>query len=363
MKNIFYISLLIFVAVACKEEATEHEYIDNEVISFVVPAKAIRVADFKGQQVTGITVTDSGRIFVNFPRWRKGVTNSVVEVGDNNKITSYPDAKWNSWEVNQKVVPNKFVGVQSVIAVENNLYVLDTRNPMFAKVVDAPRVFVFDLTTNQLAKTYVFDKNSFHTDSYINDLRVDLKKNTIYFTDSGNSGLVVLDMKTGKTKRVLDNHISTAAEVNFLTFEGKKWERTVNSDGIALDNLGNTLYFHALTGYHLYAVDTDILENGNEKAIEANVRVIAKTPAPDGMLFNTNGDLYFADLEKNKILYRKNDGIIKVLLEGKAVKWADSFSIHDGYLYYTNSRINEVDGDISDMIFTLNKVLLPMDED
>jgi sugar lactone lactonase YvrE len=363
MKNIFYLVLLVIVAIACKEEVTEKEYVDNDLVNFVIPAKAIRVADFKGQQVTGVTVTDSGRIFVNFPRWRKGVTNSVIEVVNDKEITGYPNTKWNSWEVGEKIVPNKFIGVQSVIALDNNLYVLDTRNPLFTNVVDAPRVFVFDLITNKLVKTYVLNAKSFHADSYINDLRVDLKKNMIYFTDSGNSGLVILDMKTGKTKRVLDNHISTSAEVNFLTFEGKKWERTVHSDGIALDNLRNTLYFHALTGYDLYAIDTNVLINGNEQTIQDNVKVIAKTAAPDGMLFNTNGDLYFADLENSKILYRKPDGTTSVLLEGKDVKWADSFSIFDGYLYYTNSRINEVDSTtISEMVFSLNKVLLPVDD-
>jgi hypothetical protein len=40
-------------------------------------------------------------------------------------------------------------------------------------------------------------------------------------------------MTSGKSTR--DNHFSTKAEQSYLTFDNKKWENTINSDGIALD--------------------------------------------------------------------------------------------------------------------------------
>ena len=43
-------------------------------------AKIEDVASFKGAQVTGVTVSDKGRIFVNFPRWREQIPCSVAEV-------------------------------------------------------------------------------------------------------------------------------------------------------------------------------------------------------------------------------------------------------------------------------------------
>jgi hypothetical protein len=54
-------------------------------------------------------------------------------------------------------------------------------------------------------------------------------------------------MTSGKSTRVLDNHFSTKAEQSYLTFDNKKWENTINSDGIALDTKNDLLYFHALT--------------------------------------------------------------------------------------------------------------------
>jgi sugar lactone lactonase YvrE len=157
-------------------------------------------------------------------------------------------------------------------------------------------------------------------------------------------------MTSGKSTRVLDNHFSTKS---YLTFDNKKWENTINSDGIALDTKNDLLYFHALTGYSLYSVPTKVLANATNAEVISQIS--SENSSPDGMIFDENGTLYFADLENNKIMYRKQDGSIHTLVEGEKIRWADTFSIYNNYLYFTNSRINEVTADISDMTFTLKK--------
>ncbi len=320
--------------------------------------KIKEVASFKGQQVTGVTVTNKKRIFANFPRWRKLVENSVIELNKDGKPVPYPNKKWNSWEVGDSIVDSVFVAVQSVVAFENDLYVLDTRNPRFKGVKGAPRVFTFDLNTNLLKRIYTFPDNAFHKNSYINDLRIDKKNQKAYFTDSGHGGLVVLDLQTGETKRVLDNHVSTLAEVE-LVFNGKTWKALVHSDGIALDTKNDMLYYHALTGYNLYAVPTNALINGTEEEIEKSVQLVMKTPAPDGMIFDKKGNLYLADLENDKIMrLNVENKKMNVVAEGEKVKWADTFSIYDNELYYTNSRIFEAQGKARKLDYSINKIVL-----
>lgn len=315
------------------------------------------VANFKGQQVTGVTVSDRGRIFANFPRWREGVENSVVEILKNGESITFPNQKWNNWEIGEKISDSVFVAVQSVVAFENTLYVLDTRNPLFSGVIDNPRIFTFDLSTNQLIKTYTIDENSFHKDSYINDLRVDKKKGKIYLTDSGHAGIVILDINSGESFRVLDNHKSTLAETSQLTFSNGVWNNTVHSDGVALNTKNGLLYYHALTGYSLYAISTDKLITNNFQEIEKSVKFIAKTSAPDGMIMDDSGNLFLADLENNKIIKLDvSSGKTTVVAEGEKVKWADTFSIFNNELFYTNSRINEAQGNISEMEFSINKI-------
>ncbi|TXD85594.1 hypothetical protein ESY86_03050 [Subsaximicrobium wynnwilliamsii] len=317
------------------------------------------VKTFTGQQVTGVSISDQGRLFANFPRWSAGVEQSVVEIEENGDSNTFPDKKWNSWNMEQPINDSLFIGVQSVIAMEDHLYVLDTRNPLFKGVLDNPRVFVFDLKNNKLTRTYIFQEDSFHKDSYINDLRIDKKKQKAYFTDSGHAGLVVLDLVSGTTKRVLNDHPSTLAETDHLVIDGKRWDNTVNSDGIALDTKNNLLYYHALSGYSLYAVPTDILINGTEATIQKNVKLIKKTPAPDGMILDEKGNLYFADLENHSIMKLEvSTGAMTVFAKDPKIRWADTFSIYKNVLYYTNSRINEVTGPITEMTFDIHKISL-----
>ena len=358
MKKIAFI-VCTLALVSCKTDTKNNhqpETVSTEKTTTEV-SNITEVAHFKGQQVTGVTVSDQGRIFANFPRWRTGVNNAVVEVDSTGASKAFPDARWNNWEIDTPVTDSTFIAVQSVVAFEDQLYVLDTRNPQFKGLVDSPRVFVFDLKTQQLAHTYILTEGSFHNDSYINDLRVDKKNQVIYFTDSGHAGLVILDLKTGVSKRVLDNHASTLAAVDFLTFNDKKWERKIHSDGIALDTKNDLLYYHALTGYNLFSVPTETLINGSKEAIENNVKLVMKTSAPDGMILDDKNNLYLADLEHDKIMkVELSTGNSRVFAEGTQIKWADTFSIFNNQLYYTNSRINEIEGDISNFTFTINKI-------
>ncbi|SDS19235.1 Major royal jelly protein [Gillisia sp. Hel1_33_143] len=317
------------------------------------------VASFSEQQVTGLSISDRGRMFANFPRWRKGVENSVVEVLENGSSNAYPNKSWNTWEVGSPAKDSVFIGVQSVLAFENDLYVLDTRNSLFQGVIDNPRIFVFDLENNNLKRTYILEDASFHKDSYINDLRIDKKKQKVYLTDSGHAGIIILDLKTGASNRVLNDHNSTLTETDHLIIDGKKWKNVIHSDGIALDTENNILYYHALTGYSLYAISTDLLVNGTSEEIEKGVKFIAKTSAPDGMILDKKGNLYLADLENHSIMkFNISSNLITVLAKGEKIRWADTFSIYQDELYFTNSRINEINGEITNMDFTIKKIKL-----
>ena len=90
------------------------------------PAQLQKVASFE-HQVTGVTVSKDGRIFVNFPRWTEDAPISVAEVMRDGQIKSYPDDEWNSWrnaKKNQISAGDHFVCVQSVVAdAHGNLWV------------------------------------------------------------------------------------------------------------------------------------------------------------------------------------------------------------------------------------------------
>ena len=316
------------------------------------------VGDIKGTQITGVTVSKDGRVFVNAPNWRDGVRFSVAQITDNGEFVAYPNTETNECVAHSEVRKNCFLAVQSVVAHKDKLYVLDTRNPKFSGVVDAPRLFVVDLSSNEIEATLILSEDAYHSDSYINDLRVDENTNRIYMTDSAHAGLVVYNLDDNTSYRILDNHETTKAEVESLNIQGKPFNMTVQSDGIALDTLNDTLYFHALSGYSLYAINTSDIKKASNEVLAKKVRKVATTGAPDGMIYH-DGNVYLADLEKQEVQYLTPSLDLRTLVKGDVVSWADTFSIYNDELYYTNSKIQDAGSDVSDMTFEVYKTALP----
>jgi len=296
-------------------------------------------------QVTGITISDEGRTFVSFPRWRDGIPFSVAEVTADGKAHAYPNATWNQW--NGQPQNNQFTCVQSVVARGNSLYVLDPSNPEMKGVVGKATLYEFDLPTNTLKNKWEFDGSAAPPTSYLNDLRIDENAGKIYISDSGLGAIVVLDITSGQAQRFLENSPTTKSESVVLRPDGHPLVKPdgqpqhLNVDGIALEN--GFLYYHALTGYHLYRIPASAFAmSANDASIESQVQDLGITPAPDGMIFDKNGNLYMADLEKNSIVYRTPAGEIRTLVHDPTLQWPDTFTIDpNNNLVFTDSHLNQ----------------------
>src|SRR4029077_17495116 len=124
--------------------------------------------------------------------------------------------------------------------------------------------------------------------------------------------IIVVDLVSGKARRLLDDHKSTKPEPGFkLVVDGKelidqqkKSPPQIASDGIALDAKNGYLYYHALTGHTLYRIKTNYLtaEQLSKRRSESKVENVAQTPAPDGMLEAPDGNIYLTDLEHSAVV-------------------------------------------------------------
>ena len=73
---------------------------------------------------TGVTVSQGGRIFVNFPRWGDKVDYTVAEV-KNGRTVPYPNAEINRPNTNRQ--SESLISVQSVVVdPRDRLWILDT---------------------------------------------------------------------------------------------------------------------------------------------------------------------------------------------------------------------------------------------
>lgn len=313
----------------------------------------VEVAAFPDQQVTGVAVSKTGRLFVNFPYWSGDHKLSVAEVLKDGSVKPYPDEQWNRKEGDPA---KRFVCVQSVYVDDQDvLWILDPAAPMLDKVVEhGPKLLKVDLATNKIVHTYSFDKKIAPELSYLNDVRIDTKGGHAFMTESGVGSLVILDLKSGAARRVLTGDPTTKAEAGkpivvdgFNLIDPKRGTAPqFNADGIALDVKKGLLYYHALTGTKLYQVKTsDLLdEKLSEKDLAARVVTVGTTEAPDGMLVDPEGRVYLAAIEKDAIVrVDPVSGKSETVLQDKRLQWPDSMSWGpDGALYVTTSQIHRM---------------------
>lgn len=308
------------------------------------------VATFPNQQVTGVAVSRRGRVFVNFPDWSDDHTISVAEIV-NGKPRPFPNDDWNK----PGAPKNHFVCVQSIYVDESDsLWILDPAAPKMKKIIKGgPKLVKVDLVKNEVVQTIPFDEKVAPEKSYLNDLRIDVKTGTAYITDSGLGAIVVVDLHSGKARRVLAEDHSTQAEKDFqlqvrgrgvIGENGKPPQ--INSDGIALDRLNGYLYFHALTGHTLYRIKTADLRNRRltKSQLSAKVETVAETPPPDGMLMGPNGKLYLTDVAHGAVnafdLKKKK---LTPVVTDERLSWPDSMSFGpNGGLYVTASQIQNM---------------------
>jgi len=329
MKHLKYCTLIAmgtFFWTACQQKSTTEE------IHLAVVASS-------NKQWTGVAVSRTGRVFVNYPYWSNNVPVSVAEVIDG-QAYAYPNMDWN-----QRTGPESFNAVQSVfIDARNRLWVLDTQNPKFQGVSErGPVLFRFNLETDQKEKVFTFSPGVYKNNSYFNDVRIDTVQEIAYITDSGDGAIVVLNLKTGESRRLLDDHSSTQNETDHLMCDGHRWENSVHADGIALTPGGDYLYYIALTGHTLYRVPTAALLDTNLSSAQLadQVENVQKIPATDGMLFDKKGNLYLGGLEDNSINRLPPNAPLEQITQDPQIRWADSFAMDsDGNLYFTTSQIH-----------------------
>lgn len=293
-------------------------------------------------QWTGLTFSREGRLFVNFPRWSDQIPASVAEIVDG-QLIPWPDARWNDYS-GTPASDSQFVCVQSVfVDSRNRLWVLDPANPQFQGVVArGPRLFHFDLSTNRLVRSYSFPSSLIPGNAYLNDVRIDLRRNRAYITDSGAGGLYVIDLESGDVQRRLPEHPSTRASIDSFTVAGYTFDRQIHSDGIALSNSGNYLYYMPLSARTLYRVPVETLVSGTDAELTAAVETVAEVLACDGMLFDLQGNIYMGGLENNSIrVYDTRAEHYRELIQDERIKWADTFTRDAaGNIYFTTSQIH-----------------------
>lgn len=303
------------------------------------------------KQIAGVTVSKAGRLFVNFPRWIDEPTPSVAEVAADGSLIPYPNEAINNWDKKPgDSARDHFVCVQSVVVDEDDaLWILDPASPNFQAVVPGgAKLLKVNLATNEIERVYRFDDQSAPVKSYLNDVR--FAHGFAFISDSGIGAIVVLNLETGKVRRLLENHASTKAEPDVVpVIGGRPWKFAdgtvpqVHSDGIAIDPKRELVYYKALVGRTLYRVPIAALldESLSPEALGDRVESVAVTEPTDGLEFDAQGNLYLTSLEWNAIKVLRPGGRIEVFARAVDFLWPDTIAIsRDGDLLFTAAQFH-----------------------
>lgn len=326
------------------------------------------VAYFHDAMPTGVTVSQEGRIFVNFPKWGDEVSFTVGEIrAGEGRVVAYPDEAIN--QTNPNDLAAALVSVQSVVVDPvDRLWILDTGSPLFQPTkYGGPKLVCVDLKTNQVIKKILFPQSVALPTTYLNDIRFDLRigrEGVAYITDSsqnGPNGIIVVDLASGESWRRLNDHPSTkSADLqSFLPIvEGRafvvkqqdenngsvKVAANMGSDGVAISATGELLYYCPLASRKLFSVSTKGLidRTRDDQYVSQTVRDEGdKGGASDGLESDAEGRIYVTNYEHNSILRRNQDGEWETIVHDPRLLWPDTLSLaSNGYLYVTANQLH-----------------------
>jgi sugar lactone lactonase YvrE len=331
------------------------------------PARATVVGDLElvaslaGDQPAGVAISNSGRLFVSYPRHDGDVAFTVGEIKGNH-AAAYPTTELNRATVDH--AKDTLFSVQTLqVDASEHLWLLDTGTLQFGQppVKGAPKLVEIDLASNQVIRTVLLPEEALVPNSALKDFRFDFhhgQGGVVFITDSapGAEAMIVLDLQSGHGMRRLIGSPAISARGGVTQIVGsqplldwpigpkkqgspKPWLVGLNALELSADK--KTLYFSAFTGHRLYAVDAGNLADPSFD----NAKLIGtiKELGPIGMAghfsLDTNGRLYFMDMEQNAIYRRTSDGRVTALVVDPRLIWPDTMVLgNDEYLYVTTSQ-------------------------
>ena len=299
-------------------------------------------------QLTGVAKQGGGKLLVNYPKWSDIYKYAVTEVVSATQNKPYPDEPTNTGTEHGDE-SKKWICVQSVYVDDNNaIWVLDPAAPKLKTIVDGGPKLVKMGNGGNFEKIYYF-KSIVPDTAYLNDVRIDVKTQYAYITESKGGGIIVLNLATGNMRRLLSDHYSVKSDPSFIfEIDGRELMKDgkpakFNSDGIALTPDGQWLYYKPLSDDKLYRINTAALRDAalSPQQLASQVEDLGHFTTTDGMIFDKSGNLYLGDLQRYRIVRIDKDLKMTTVIQDDRLIWPDSYSIEGDSLYISCSQIQK----------------------
>ncbi|HDM8196173.1 TPA: hypothetical protein P0E36_002310 [Vibrio harveyi] len=336
----------LFTAAAAISAVASHSTYAAEIGSLEA------VTQFNDYRGAGVTVTPEGRLIVSMhpldnPKYR------VVEVMANGTKRPFPTMDWSDGpEVGD-------VGLSAVIGVHSDskgtVWMLD-----MGSETSPAQLVSWDTSKNKLSNQITINSSALRDNSFLQDFAIDEKHAKIYIADmtfgnfigATNPAIVVVDLKTGQSTRVLENAPQLMPEDRDIVIEASllasKTEQGATNhlrfglNPIAIDDNNEWLYFGAFTGTKIYRVPTSALENAKntDSKLQNKIEVYGPKRPSDGIAYAPGGGILATDLEHSGVgLVTK--GKYQTLIQDKKLSWPDSMAVSGDYIYVTQDQLHQ----------------------
>jgi len=317
----------------------------------VLPASALEVVAELPTPPGNIAVAADGRVFVSLhPEARPQDTLVELVAGE---ARPWPSA----------AAQAQFTDVLGIrIDAQNRLWTLDNGG----HGVKPAKLTAFDVASGTKVREIVFAREIAGYGSHFNDLAIAADGGTVYIADASffaqSPALVVVDVASGRARRLLQHHASVVAEPYIPVVQGRVMEAfglvaiRPGVDSIALSRDGAGLYYAPITNQHLYRVATAALRDPALKpaALAAMVETLPAKTMSDGITTDNEGHVYLSDLEHSAVVrYTPATGAMTTLVKTDRLRWPDGFSFGPGgWLYVTGSSLQHVIGQLPSSVAT-----------
>ncbi|KAK4549790.1 hypothetical protein LTR36_005091 [Oleoguttula mirabilis] len=286
--------------------------------------------------VNGISTTPAGRLFVLFARVDGSTGPQVAEYDRaTNTSTAYPNEEWNSYTSGSDPATHLIRTNSQRIGPDGNLWLVDTGSPSFGAPVilpSGPKLVVVNLTTNEVCKVYNMG-NATLSSSLLDDVRFNPLTGMAYLTDAGAPGIILLNLATGDTRRVLVDDASTSAympisaEGSLLHATGGAFEH-VYADQHEVSPDGKWYYYQPANG-GMSMIETKYLDQAFYNSSLAQVlsqyrQPYAHTPSTGGTAIDADGNIYVSDTDSQRIITVHPNGTMTLLVQDPRLLWVDA---------------------------------------
>ncbi|WP_145145784.1 L-dopachrome tautomerase-related protein [Roseomonas gilardii] len=321
---------------------------DNTDPGFGAQGPVEIVASIPSLDPSGIAVI-GGRMFLSFPKHDADHAGPVLGEWKDGHVIPFPSAGMASGTAGPPA--DRLVSVHGLTA--------DTKGILWAiddgKVHGQPipaggaKVIGFDPATGHVVAKVIL-KEKLLPGSHMNDLRVDLThgaQGTAYISDSsfnGHPALVVVDLATGRQRRVLADDPRVKADPGYQTvLDGRVLRADPRNptfpgggiDGLTLSRDSSTLYFAPLSSRRLYSIPTALVSDftKSDADLATAIQDEGEKGAADGLATDAWGRIYTTAADQDAVFRRNMDGTFSLIARDPRFVWPDGIFADDRYVY------------------------------